>query len=80
MLQRKKGKIVGLIGDKTIKVAVERSIAHPLYRKRRIVSRRYLAHVEEGTFALGENVTIEATPRRSRLVAWKVVTTPKEQQ
>ncbi len=78
MLQRKKGVIVGLIGDSTVKIAVERSIIHPLYRKRRIVSRRYLAHVEKGTFGIGENVTIEATARRSRLVAWKVVTKAKE--
>lgn len=80
MQQRKKGVVVSLIGDKTIKVAVERSIIHPLYRKRRIVSRRYLAHVENATFTIGENVTIEATPRRSRLVAWKVVSNPKERQ
>jgi small subunit ribosomal protein S17 len=58
---------------KTIVVAVERKIKHPLYG--RVVKRttKFYAHDEEGQAKQGDRVRITETRPMSRLKRWRLV-------
>lgn len=67
------GRVVSNKMDKTITVAVERQVAHPLYRK--IIRRRTKlhAHDERNECGEGDMVMIEECRPLSRTKSWRLV-------
>ena len=67
------GKVVSDKMDKTVGVAIEDRIAHPLYKK--IVGRTYKlkAHDEEKTCGVGDIVKVMETRPLSKDKRWRVV-------
>lgn len=57
---------------KTVVVAVESRIRHPLYGRIVRRTRRYKAHDEEGQFHLGDRVEITECRPLSRDKSWRV--------
>ncbi|MHB9146515.1 MAG: 30S ribosomal protein S17 [Symbiobacteriia bacterium] len=58
---------------KTVVVAVETLIQHPLYSKRQKRTERYKAHDENGLAHTGDRVRITETRPLSRDKRWRVV-------
>ena len=67
------GKVVSDIMDKTIVVAIEDHVKHPLYGK--IVKRTYKlkAHDEENTCNIGDTVKVMETRPLSKDKRWRLV-------
>ena len=67
------GKVVSDKMDKTVVVAIEDRVAHPLYKK--IVGRTYKlkAHDEENTCGVGDVVKVMETRPLSTDKRWRVV-------
>ena len=67
------GKVVSDKMDKTVVVAIEDRVAHPLYKK--IVGRTYKlkAHDEENTRGVGAIVKVMETRPLSKDKRWRVV-------
>ena len=67
------GKVVSDKMDKTIVVAIEDHVKHPLYKK--IVKRTYKlkAHDEENTCNVGETVKVMETRPLSKDKRWRLV-------
>ena len=67
------GKVVSDKMDKTIVVAVEDHVKHPLYKK--IVKRTYKlkAHDEENTAGIGDTVKVMETRPLSKDKRWRLV-------
>jgi small subunit ribosomal protein S17 len=57
---------------KTIVVKVDRTVLHPKYRKRYIVSRRYKVHDEKKTAKLGDTVRFVEGRPMSRDKRWSL--------
>lgn len=55
------GTVVSNAADKTVTVAVVRSVMHPLYRKRYRVTKKIIAHDPDNACQVGDTVTIEET-------------------
>lgn len=58
---------------KTVVVAVSRTVVHPKYHKRYIVTRKFKAHSENNEYKTGDRVIIEETRPISKDKKWKVV-------
>lgn len=73
MRKVKIGKVVSNKMDKTIVVAVEDSVKHPLYKK--IVKRmqRFKAHDESNQCSIGDRVKIMETRPLSKEKNWRLV-------
>ena len=69
------GKVVSTKNLKTLVVNVERKFRHPVLLKVIKKSKKYHAHYEEGTYAIGDNVKIIESAPISKLKRWKVVGT-----
>jgi small subunit ribosomal protein S17 len=67
------GIVVSDKGEKTVVVNVERTFLHPLLKKIVRRSKRYHAHDEANTFKVGETVSIQECPPKSKLKRWEVV-------
>lgn len=67
------GKVVSDKMDKTIVVAVETRVAHPLYKK--IIKRTYKlkAHDENNTCGVGDTVVVMETRPLSKEKRWRLV-------
>ena len=67
------GKVVSDKMDKTVVVAIEDRVAHPLYKK--IVGRTYKlkAHDEKNTCGVGDVVKVMETRPLSKDKRWRVV-------
>ncbi len=67
------GKVVSNKMDKTIVVAIEDNVRHPLYKK--IVKRtiRLKAHDENNTCGIGDRVEIMETRPLSKQKRWRLV-------
>ena len=67
------GKVVSDKMDKTVVVAIEDRVAHPLYKK--IVGRTYKlkAHDENNTCNVGDKVKVMETRPLSKDKRWRVV-------
>lgn len=67
------GKVVSDKMDKTIVVAIEESVKHPLYSK--VVKRTYKlkAHDEENTCGIGDKVKVMETRPLSKDKRWRLV-------
>ena len=67
------GKVVKKSGDKTVSVLVSRQTTHPIYKKIIRVSKKYLAHDEDNTISIGDNVKIQETRPISKSKSWEVI-------
>jgi small subunit ribosomal protein S17 len=58
--------------DKTIAVAIERYVRHPLYKKYFKKTKKLLAHDEESTAHIGDKVMIMETRPLSKKKCWRL--------
>ena len=66
------GEVVSDSMTKTIVVQVGRRVRHPQYKKIVTKFKRYYAHDEEGTAAVGDTVRILSTRPLSKLKRWRL--------
>jgi small subunit ribosomal protein S17 len=66
------GRVVSSKMDKTIVVRVERTLQHPLLKKYIRQSKKYYAHDQENTCAVGDTVRITECRPLSRLKRWRL--------
>lgn len=67
------GKVIKISGDKTISVLVERSYRHKLYKKIIRSHKKYLAHDENNSAKLGQQVKIEESRPISKRKTWILI-------
>lgn len=67
------GKVVSDRMDKTITVAVDRQIKHPIYGKFITKTTKYMAHDEENDAKTGDVVQIMSTRPLSKRKTWRLV-------
>ena len=67
------GKVVSDKMDKTIVVAIERTVKHPFYGKRIRRTKRLKAHDEGNACKVGDVVKVEETRPLSKDKCWRVV-------
>ena len=67
------GKVVKKSGDKTISVLVTRQTTHPIYKKIIRLSKKYLAHDNDNSISVGDNVKIQETRPLSKSKSWEVI-------
>lgn len=67
------GKVVSNKMQKSIRVAVERFVPHPRYRKYQRRTTNFLAHDENNECQEGDVVTIEECRPLSRHKSWRLV-------
>ena len=58
----------------TVTVSVERRFKHPLLQKTIRKSKKYRAHDEHNQFNVGDTVSIQECPPRSKTKRWEVMT------
>ena len=76
--RRLSGVVVSDKMQKTVSVNVTRTIVHPKYGKRYVKGTKYLAHDENGTAKMCDEVTIEETRPLSARKRWRVVSIDKK--
>jgi small subunit ribosomal protein S17 len=59
--------------EKTVIVGVQRRVAHPLYGKQVVRTKRYYVHDEDGQARQGDLVRIVETRPLSKLKRWRLV-------
>ena len=59
--------------DKSITVAVDRQIKHPIYGKYITKTTKYMAHDEENEAKVGDQVQIMSTRPLSKRKTWRLV-------
>lgn len=59
--------------EKSVSIRVTRHAMHPVYGKRIIVSKKFIAHDEENSCRPGDKVLISETRPMSRTKCWTVV-------
>ncbi len=69
----RQGRVVSDAMDKTVVVEIQRRTTHPLYRKIINRSERLLAHDEENTVRVGDEVRVAETRPLSKRKRWRVV-------
>ena len=67
------GKVVSDKMDKTVSVAVERKVKHPMYGKYMRRTSKYMAHDEENTCRQGDIVVIEQCRPLAKNKSWRLV-------
>ena len=67
------GQVVSDNMDKTVVVAVERIVAHPLYGRRMKRTQRFMAHNEDNQAKVGDRVRLMETRPLSKRKRWRVV-------
>lgn len=72
MARKLTGTVVSDVQDKTIVVAVNRSVTHPLYGKRYTVTKKYAAHDESNKAHVGDRVEIIETRPISKRKSFKL--------
>lgn len=73
---RRKVRIGTVVSDKmnkTVVVAVERRVSHPLYSKQVVRTKKYHAHDEENSARVGDVVRIMETRPLSKTKRWRVL-------
>ena len=68
----REGKVVSASMDKTIVVAVQRLVTHPLYGKTMRRTKKIYAHDEENRCGLGDTVKVIETRPLSRKKRWRL--------
>ena len=72
------GKVVSDKGDKTIIVATETYMKHPLYGKRVKYTKKYAVHDEKNIAKVGDTVRIVATRPLSKTKRYELVSVTEE--
>ena len=67
------GTVVSSKMDKTAIVAVERKVAHPVYGKQMVRTKKYYAQDEENAVREGDVVKIAETRPLSKTKRWRIV-------
>lgn len=67
------GKVVSSKMSKSIVVAIERKVAHPLYKKYFKRTTKFYAHDEKNEAGIGDTVKIMETRPLSKLKRWRLV-------
>ncbi len=67
------GKVVSAKMTKSVVVAIERKIAHPLYKKYYRVTKKLMAHDEKREAGPGDLVRLMETRPLSKMKRWRVV-------
>ena len=67
------GVVVSNKMNKTVVVKVSRHAEHPLYGKRIIKAKKYVAHDEENVCRIGDQIRIRETRPLSRTKRWELV-------
>ena len=67
------GKVVSNATDKTIVVAIEDNVKHPLYSKIIKKTVKFMAHDEQNECGVGDNVEIMETRPLSKNKRWRLV-------
>ena len=67
------GKVISNKMDKTIVVAVENNVRHPLYKKIVKTTYKLKAHDEENTCKIGDRVRVMETRPLSKDKRWRLV-------
>lgn len=67
------GKVVSDKADKSIVVAVETMVNHPLYQKRVKRTTKFMAHDENNACGIGDTVKIMETRPLSKSKRWRLV-------
>jgi small subunit ribosomal protein S17 len=67
------GTVISNRMDKTVIVAVERLMMHPLYKKTVRRVKKFMAHDEENKCAIGDRVSIIESRPLSRHKRWRVL-------
>jgi small subunit ribosomal protein S17 len=73
---RRKSKVGTVLSEKmekTVIVGVERRVAHPLYGKQVVRTKKYYAHDEDSRAHAGDKVRIVETRPLSKTKRWRVV-------
>lgn len=74
------GKVVSDKMDKTVVVAVERLVQHPLYKKAMKQTIKFKAHDENNECHTGDTVEIMETRPLSKEKRWRVITVIQKAQ
>ena len=74
------GKVVSDKMDKTIIVAIERTVQHSLYKKAAKATTRFKAHDESNEAHIGDTVKLMETRPLSRDKRWRLVEIVKRAQ
>lgn len=69
----RQGTVVSDAMEKTVVVAVERRVSHPLYGKQMVRTKKFQAHDEENTARAGDVVRIMETRPLSKTKRWRVL-------
>ena len=69
----REGVVVSNKMDKSIVVAVERRVAHPLYKKYLRKTNTFMAHDAENTCQIGDRVRIMETRPLSKNKHWRLI-------
>ena len=67
------GKVLSTKMDKTITVAVEKKVKHPLYKKFYKTTTKFMAHDKDNQCTEGDTVKIMETRPLSKLKRWRLV-------
>ena len=66
------GTVTSAAMQKTVTVAVDRTVQHPLYKKYQRKTSKFLAHDENGSCKVGDRVCIVETRPLSARKRWRV--------
>ena len=67
------GMVVSDKMDKTVVVAIQQRVKHPLYKKIVNKTKKFMAHDEENTCGIGDKVLIQETRPLSKNKCWRIV-------
>ncbi len=67
------GRVVGDKMDKTVVVAVEMTISHPVYKRTVTQTKKFKAHDQENQCRIGDRVRIMETRPLSKDKRWRVI-------
>jgi small subunit ribosomal protein S17 len=71
-VKTKTGRVVSDAMDKTIVVAVERLVEHPIYKKRVRQTKKFHVHDENNDAHVGDTVRIAETRPMSKTKSWRL--------
>ena len=67
------GVVTSTANSQTVTVSVERRFKHPVLQKTIRKSKKYRAHDEAETFAVGDSVRIQECAPKSKTKRWEVI-------
>ena len=71
-VKTKTGRVVSDAMDKTVVVAVERLVQHPIYKKRMRQTKKFHVHDENNDAHVGDTVRIAETRPMSKTKSWRL--------